>query len=111
MVFLMKVKIHWDKREEFLQTIRLLGGGMPNATGCLSHDWYQAIKDSNSFVLFERWVNGDAMKEQHRSDQFRVLLGAVRTLGELVGVYCFRLPDGGERMAVHPTTLKPVDCN
>jgi quinol monooxygenase YgiN len=111
MVFVMKVKTHSDKREEFLQTIRLLGGGLPIEKGCLSHDWYQAMKDSNSFILFERWVNGDAMKEQHRSEQFRVLLGAVRTLGELVDIHCFRLPEGGERVSVHPTTLESLDCN
>lgn len=94
--YIMKVKTHSDKREEFLQTIRLLGGCMTNEKGRLGHDWYQGIEDSNSFMLFELWVNGDAMKEHHRSEQFRILLGAVRTLGELIGVHCFRLPTGSE---------------
>jgi quinol monooxygenase YgiN len=102
MLFVMKIKTHSDKREEFLQTIRLLDGGMPNAKARLNHDWYQAISDANSFILSELWVNGDAMKEYHRSEQFRILLGAVRTLGELVDFHCFRLPKGGERVAVQP---------
>lgn len=84
---------------------------MPNETGCLSHDRYQAIEDSSSFILFERWVNGDAMKEQHRSDQFCVLLGSVRTLGDLVDVHRFPLPEGGKRVPVHATTLQFVDCS
>lgn len=108
MVFTMNVWTYSDKREEFLQTIRLLRGGMPNEKGCLSHDWYQATEDPNSFILVERWVNGDAMKEHHRSEQFRVLLGAVRTLGELVDVNCFRLPKGHER--VHVQSADPGAC-
>jgi quinol monooxygenase YgiN len=96
----LKVWTHSDKREEFLQTIRLLGEGMLNEKGCLSHEWYQATEDPNSFILFERWVHGDAMKEHHRSEQFRVIMGAVRTLGDLVDVHCFRLPKGGERTDV-----------
>jgi quinol monooxygenase YgiN len=106
MVFVMKLKTHSDKREEFLQTVRLLDGGMPNERGRLSHDWYQAMKDSNSFILFDLWLNDDATKEHHRSEQFRILLGAVRTLGELVDVHCFRLPKGGERVAVQATDPK-----
>jgi quinol monooxygenase YgiN len=84
LVFLMKVRTHSDKREEFLQTIRLLDGGVVNKNGHLSHDWYQAIEDSNRFILVERWANHDAMREHHRLEQFRILLGAVRTLGELL---------------------------
>lgn len=102
MVFLMKLKTDSDKREEFLQTIRLLEGGMLNEKGCLSHDWYQAIENVNHFILFELWMNGEAMKEHHRSEHFRVLLGAVRTLGELVDVHCLRLPTGGQRIPVQP---------
>jgi quinol monooxygenase YgiN len=103
LVFLMKVRTQSDKREEFLQTIRLLGGGVANENGLLSHDWYQAIEDWTSFILFERWASDDAMNEHHRSEQFRILLGAVRTLGELLDVHCFRLPKGGERVAVQAT--------
>jgi quinol monooxygenase YgiN len=101
-VFIMKAKTHSDKREEFLQTIRLLEGGVANKNGHLSHDWYQAIEDSNRFILVERWAKHDAMREHHRSEQFRILLGAVRTLGELLDVQCFRLPKGGERAAIQP---------
>jgi len=106
LVFLMKVRTHSDKREEFLQTIRLLGGGVENEDSRLSYEWYQAIDNSNSFILFERWANDHAMKSHHRAEQFRVLLGAVRTLGELVDVHCFRLPKGGERVAVQATDPK-----
>lgn len=92
--FVMKVWIHSDKREEFLQTIRLLRGSMPGEESCLSHDWYQDTEDPNSFILFEQWVNGQVLKEHHRSEPFRILLGAVRTLGKLVDIQCFRLPQG-----------------
>jgi|GEM_PF-3279571 len=102
LLFVLRVWIHSEKREEFLQTIRLLGNGMANPKGCLSHDWYQSMEDPNRFILFERWADGVAMKQHHRSEQFRVLLGAVRTLGGLVDVHSLPLPKGGERAHDQP---------
>jgi quinol monooxygenase YgiN len=100
--FKMKISAVPEKREEFLQTIRLLSPETRTHSGCMSHDWYEDLEESNTFVLLEQWSSMKTLKRYHRSEHFRVLLGAAHTLGRLLGTHCFSLSKLETRPSAHP---------
>jgi quinol monooxygenase YgiN len=103
--FKMKISAVPEKREEFLQTIRLLSPETRNLSGCLSHDWYEDLEESNTFVLLEHWSSMKTLNRYHRSEHFRVLLGAAHTLGKLLGTHCFSL----SKLETRPSSANPGD--
>jgi quinol monooxygenase YgiN len=95
--FRMKISAVPEKRRELLQTIRLLSPGTLNRAGCLNHEWYEDLEQSNTFLLIEQWSSRKSLQRYHRSEHFRVLLGAAHTLGKLHGAQCFSLPKAETR--------------
>jgi quinol monooxygenase YgiN len=74
------LRVYPEKREEFLQALRSMQGGMKNEPGLSKSSLYQDMNDANIFHLIEDWATQDSMERYLRSDQFSVLMGALKVL-------------------------------
>jgi quinol monooxygenase YgiN len=70
-----------DKREEFLQTLRLLRVEIEREPGCLVCVVCRDIDGGNHFVLISEWRDQSALLAHMGSEHFQVLAGASRLLG------------------------------
>lgn len=68
------------KREELLQTIRALHVKMKEERGFLKFSVYQDVEDADTFNLIQEWETADDLEKQIRSEDFRVLIGALKVL-------------------------------
>jgi len=78
----LRIRINPDKRTEFLQMREMLQR-KSRPEGCVEQKIYEEVDGSNSFLWSERWREKSPLDEYMKSDDFRMLLGAVAVLGEL----------------------------
>ncbi len=76
------VKVRPEKEEEFLQAMRSLNSAREKQEGLRTPALYKAVDDQYSFKLTWQWETQVEMEKYTRTEQFRVLLGAVKVLGE-----------------------------
>lgn len=60
-----KLRVHPDKREEFVETVKGLEGPSNSEPGCINYAWYQDPKDENSFLFFGEWEDEAAFEFHH----------------------------------------------
>jgi quinol monooxygenase YgiN len=70
-----------EKREEFLQTLRLLRVEIERSPGCLLCVVCADVDGGDHFVLISEWRDQAALLVHMDSDHFRILSGASRLLG------------------------------
>ena len=76
------VKVPRDKRQEFLQTCKMLGDASCRDPACLQQTLFENVTQANQFLWVEHW-DDDALMDAHlKSGRFGVLLGAIAVLGE-----------------------------
>jgi quinol monooxygenase YgiN len=76
------MKVRSEKHRELSQTISLLSGSIRMEKGCNSCDFCQSIEDENRLFLFEEWDTEEKLMTHLKSDNFRVLRGAMILLQE-----------------------------
>lgn len=69
-----------DKREEFIQVIRSVNELFKKQKGFKGSILYQDMDNANNFNLIQKWETQEDMDNQIRSETFRVLMGALKTL-------------------------------
>ena len=74
------VEIIADKREEFIQAIRSVNELLKKQKGFKDSILYQNMDNANNFNLIQKWETQEDMENQIRSETFRVLMGALKTL-------------------------------
>jgi quinol monooxygenase YgiN len=92
------VKVKPEKRGEFLQAIRSLNNnddaadrGKPQ--GLTRSRLYQEMDDRSGFSLIYEWETQEDLDVYFNSEQFRVLLGALKVLGEKSEIKWSRVPE------------------
>jgi len=76
------VKVRPEKEEEFLQAMRSLTSARERREGPGAPVLYKAVDDQYNFKLTWEWETQVEMEKYTQTEQFRVLLGAVKVLGE-----------------------------
>ena len=76
------VEIIPDKQEEFIQTVRSLNEQMRKETGLRSSDLFQDLDNHQRFNLIQHWETQDDLDNHTRSENFKVLMGALKVLAE-----------------------------
>ena len=76
------VEINPDKREEFMQTIHAMNENLKKEKGFTRTTLFQDVDNVNRFNLIEEWELQDDLDNHVRSDIFKVLMGALKVLGE-----------------------------
>lgn len=78
----LRIRIRPEKRSEFLQMREMLQR-RPPPEGCHDQKIYEEVDGSNRFLWTERWSSREGLEEHMKTEDFRMLLGAVEVLGEL----------------------------
>ena len=75
-----RAKARPRKRRELLQTFLSLIGPIRKEKGCVFSQFCLTIEDENDFILVEEWKTQADFENHLRSEEFRVLLGALDVL-------------------------------
>lgn len=78
-----RVEVHPDKRDEFLQAMADLKPFESEAGGCVSQSFYEDRERHDHFLWVEQWADRGEAETRLESDRFHALLGAVRVLGSV----------------------------
>ena len=76
------VKVRPEKQEEFLQAVQSLNGGGEKQEGLREFTLYHQIDDPTGFSLIYEWEAQVDLERYLGTERFRVLLGALKVLGE-----------------------------
>jgi quinol monooxygenase YgiN len=69
-----------EHRKELFQTFQTLLGPIRREKGCLAYRFYLEAGNENSTVLIGEWETQEDWDNHLRSDDFAVLLGAIKVL-------------------------------
>ncbi|CAG0928088.1 hypothetical protein PLCT1_00620 [Planctomycetaceae bacterium] len=75
----MRLKIREAKGQEIRQTLKSLGRMIRARPGCSRYAFYVRARDNNGMVV-QAWDGRVALNNYLRSDEHKVLLGAISTL-------------------------------
>jgi quinol monooxygenase YgiN len=75
-----KVTVASSNKRELFQTVWSLRERLEKVRGCLSARLYLEVGDENSYVLMEEWASREDWNRHLQSEEFAVLLGAIRVL-------------------------------
>ena len=75
-----KIDVRLSKQKELAQTLFALAGRVRKEAGCVSSHFYCDVENKTHLCVFEEWATQADLNAHLRSDNFRVLLGAVKLL-------------------------------
>ncbi len=78
------VKIHPEKRAEFLQAFEMLQTVDQPLGRRLDLELFERLNEANTFLWLEHWDNQKSITVYYNENKFRAMMGAIDVLGELV---------------------------
>ena len=81
-LFIIRMNVLSEKRVELSQTIASLSSSIRMEKGCRRFDFCQSIEDENRLFLLEEWDTEENLMTHLKSNQFRVIRGAMTLLKE-----------------------------
>ena len=105
----LKLVVAENKLDEFIDSLRFLSRGIRNEQGCLDFSLYLDFQKKNAYRVQGEWKTHQAMEAHFKQDNFAVLIGAARVLGEDFEMSVGQtLEKGRYRFAQAKTALHPV---
>jgi quinol monooxygenase YgiN len=77
-----KIVIKRYKTDEFVKSMRSFSRKIRKEKGCLGYSVYRDSEKENTFSLIGEWQTRPAMEKHFKTQNFEVLIGAARVLGE-----------------------------
>ncbi len=77
-----KIVIKPYKTDEFVKSMRSFARRIRKEKGCLGYSEYRDSEKENTYSVVGEWKTRQAMEEHFRTQNFEVLIGAARVLGE-----------------------------
>jgi quinol monooxygenase YgiN len=77
-----KIVIKRYKTDEFVESMRSFSHRIRNEKGCLAHSLYRDFEKENTYCVVGEWKTRQAMEKHFKTQNFEVLIGAARVLGE-----------------------------
>jgi quinol monooxygenase YgiN len=77
-----KIGVKKYKTDELLDSLRMFSDQFRKDSGCLGYNIYRDCDTSLSYTVVGEWQTYLAMKQHFQTDNFKVLIGAVKVLGE-----------------------------
>lgn len=78
----LKLVINENKLDEFIECLRSLAGGFRQEKGCLDFGLYRGTEKANTYIVVGEWKTCQAMDKHFLGNDFSVLIGAAKVLGE-----------------------------
>ena len=76
----LEMKAHPTKRKELHQTLLAWVGPTREARGCMACRFYRNTETEDHFLLTQEWKRPSDFERHLRSEDFRILCGAIRLL-------------------------------
>ena len=77
-----KIVIKPYKTEEFVKSMRSFARIIRKEKGCLMYSVYRDFEKENIYSLVGEWQTRPAMEKHFKTQDFELLIGAARVLGE-----------------------------
>ena len=77
-----KIEIKKYKTDEFVKSMRSFARKIRKEKGCLGCSLYRDSDKENTFSVIAKWRTRPAMEKHFKTQNFEVLIGAARVLGE-----------------------------
>ena len=77
-----KIVVKQYKTEEFIKSMRSFARKIRKEKGCLGHSVYRDSEKENIYSVVGEWQTRPAMEKHFKTQNFEVLIGATRVLGE-----------------------------
>jgi quinol monooxygenase YgiN len=82
LTYQIKIGIKPYKLDEFTKSMHDLSPKIRKQKGCLGYTLYRDPEKENTYSVIGEWKTRQAMEKHFKSDDFEVLIGAARVLGE-----------------------------
>ena len=82
LIYQLKIEIKPYKPDEFVDSIRSFLQKIRKGKGCLDFSVYRDSDMENTFVVIGEWTTRKDMEEHFKSQEFELLIGSARVLGE-----------------------------
>ena len=80
--YFIEVGIKKYKTDEFLDYLKTFSDRIEHDNGCLRFNIYRDYHDPFSYKVVGEWETFEAMRHHFQTHNFKVLMGAVKVLGE-----------------------------
>ena len=80
--YLIKVVLKYYKDDEFIGTMRTLSKKIRKEEDCLRFDLYRDMEKDNAFTMVGVWKSRKAMEKHFKYQNYKVMIGAAKVLGE-----------------------------
>ena len=77
-----KIEIKPYKADEFVKSIHSFSSKIRKQKGCLNFRVYQDSDKENTYIVVGDWKTRQAMEKHFQTQNFEVLIGAAKVLGE-----------------------------
>ena len=77
-----KIVIKQYKTDEFIKSMRLFARRTRKEKGCLGCSVYRDFEKENTYIMVGEWKTRQVMETHFKTNNFEVLIGAARVLGE-----------------------------
>ena len=78
----LKIVVKPYKSDEFVKSMRSFARRIRNEKGCLGYSVYRDSEKENTYSVIGEWKTRPAMEKHFMAQDFEVLIGAARVLGE-----------------------------
>jgi quinol monooxygenase YgiN len=104
----LKIVIKAYKTEEFLKSMRSFARKIRKEKGCLGCSVCRDSEKENTFIVIGKWRTRPAMEKHFKAQNFEVLIGAARVLGETFEMNIAEvLKTGGFKLAKEQIASQP----
>jgi len=90
------VKIHTEKRTEFIQLFDLLKTKEDPTNGRYEMELFELVNAPDIFLWREHWENGQSLEQYYKKNEFRSVVGAISILGKLLHKKTFSFEEEGQ---------------
>jgi len=82
LIYQLKIEIKPYKTDEFVKNMITLSPKIRKEKGCLGYSVYRDHEHENTYSLIGEWKTRQDMEKHFKTNDFVVLIGAARVLGE-----------------------------
>ena len=108
-LYQIKIVIQEYKIDEFVDSLPSLVSGFRKEIGCLDYRVYQDLDEEHAFCIVAEWQTHETIQQHFLTQNFVVLIGAARVLGETFEMMMAEVLESGNfelsaKIAAHNTT-------
>jgi quinol monooxygenase YgiN len=108
----LKLDVPENNLDEFIDSLRHLSSEIRAEQGCLDCSLYRHLAKKEAYRVLGKWKTRQAMEAHFKRDNFAVLIGAAKVLGEDFEMSIDKtLEKGGYPFAEEKSSLNPVSNN